>query len=78
MLEVNIKELREQLAEYIARVEAGEEIIITRRGKVVAHLAPPKREPPPFPDLTEFRAGIALSGEGVSETVIAQRREARY
>ena len=78
MLEVNIKELRDQLAEYIARVEAGEEIIVTLRGKVVAHFAPPTRVQPPFPDLTEFRASIALTGEGVSETVIVQRREARY
>lgn len=31
MLEVNIKELRKQLAEYIARVEAGEEIWRSRR-----------------------------------------------
>lgn len=78
MLEVNIKELREQLAEYIARVEAGEEIIITRRGKVVAHLTPADQARPHFPDLTEFRAGIMLTGEDISETIIAQRREARY
>jgi prevent-host-death family protein len=38
MLEVNIKELRKQLAEYIARVEAGEEIIVTRQEKAVARL----------------------------------------
>lgn len=78
MLEVNIKELRDQLAEYITRVEAGEEIVVTRRGKVVAHLAPPDRARAQFPDLTEFRAAIALKEEGVSETVIAERREARY
>lgn len=33
MPEVNIKELRKRLAEYIARVEAGEEIIVSQRGK---------------------------------------------
>lgn len=78
MLEVNIKELRKQLAEYIARVEAGEEIIVTRRGKAVARLTPPVRPRPQFPDLTEFRASIALRGEDMSETVITERREARY
>ncbi len=78
MLEVNIKELRKQLAEYIARVEAGEEIIVTRRGKAVARLMPPVRPRPQFPDLTEFRASIALRGEDMSETVITERREARY
>lgn len=78
MLEVNIKELRDQLAQYISRVEAGEEIVITRRGRVVAHLAPPDRTPPQFPDLTEFRASIQLRGEDVSATVVAERRAARY
>lgn len=74
MLQLNIKELREQLAEYIARVESGEEIIVTRCGKGVAHLAPPDRMRSHFPDLTDFRTAIALSGEGVSITVIFERR----
>lgn len=79
MREVNIKELRYQLAQIITQVEAGEEVAITRRGKVVARLLPP---PPPapkqFPDLTEFRASIKLRGEGLSETISQERREARY
>ncbi|GIV69406.1 type II toxin-antitoxin system Phd/YefM family antitoxin [Caldilinea sp.] len=78
MIKVNIKDLREHLAEYIARVEAGEEIIVTRRGKVVAQLIAPGRSRPKFPDLTAFRASIALQGETMSETVVAERRKARY
>ncbi len=78
MLEVNIKELREQLAQYSKLVEAGEEILITRRGKVVAHLAPPDLAPQQFPDLTEFRASIQLRGGSLSATVINERREGRY
>jgi prevent-host-death family protein len=79
VLEINIKELRDQLAHYIAQVEAGEEITITRRGKMVARLVPPRMQtPPPLPDLTEFRASIKLKGEPLSETVIKERREARY
>ncbi len=79
MLEINIKELRNQLAQIITQVEAGEEVAITRRGKVVARLLPPPpAAPKQFPDLTEFRASIKLRGEGVSETLIKERREARY
>ena len=78
MSEVNVKELREQLAQYIAQAEAGEEIVITRRGKVVARLMPPETTPPEFPDLTEFRASINLQGESLSRTVVQERREARY
>jgi prevent-host-death family protein len=75
--EVNVKELREQLAHYIAQVEAGEEIVITRRGKVVARLAPPERTAPEFPDLSEFRASIKLKGEGPLAALLQLRDEAR-
>ncbi|MEM7536098.1 MAG: hypothetical protein AAF639_28205 [Chloroflexota bacterium] len=34
--------------------------------------------PPQFPDLAEFRASIQLKGEDMSNTVIQQRRDARY
>ncbi len=75
---VSVKELREDLRSYIERAEAGEEIVILRRGKEVARLAPPEKEGGRFPDLTEFRASIELKGEPMSGTVIRQRREARY
>ncbi|GIV75763.1 type II toxin-antitoxin system prevent-host-death family antitoxin [Litorilinea aerophila] len=78
MVEVNIRELRKQLAAYIARAEAGEEIVVTRHGKAVARLTAPVRPRPQFPDLTEFRASIALRGEAMSETIIAERQDARY
>lgn len=79
MLEINIKELRDHLAHFISQVEAGEQITITRRGKVVAQLTPPPVPPQKqLPDLTEFRASIKLKGEAMSETVIRERRETRY
>jgi prevent-host-death family protein len=40
MPEVNISELRNHLPQYLSRVEAGEEILVIRRGRVVARLAP--------------------------------------
>jgi prevent-host-death family protein len=78
MAQVNIREVRGNLRALIERVEAGEEIVILRRGREVARLVPPSREPARFPDLTAFRASIAIKGEPVSDTVIRQRREARY
>lgn len=62
----------------IEQVEAGEEIVILREGKEVARLVSPKHEDNRFPDLSEFRASIKLRGEPLSETVIRERREARY
>lgn len=39
MHEVNVSELRNHLPEYLARAESGEEILVTRRGRVVARLS---------------------------------------
>lgn len=78
MAEASVREVRENLRAYIERAEAGEEIVIRRRGRAVARLVPPEPERSRFPDLTEFRASIEMEGEPLSETVIRQRREARY
>lgn len=78
MAQVTIREARSKLRALIERAEAGEEIVILRRGKQVARLVPPEREPNRFPDLSSFRASIAVRGEPLSETVIRQRRDSRY
>ncbi len=39
MESVNISELRDHLPRYLARVEAGEEFLVTRRGRVVARIS---------------------------------------
>ena len=40
MCEVNVSELRTHLPEYLTRAESGEEILVTRRGRVIARLVP--------------------------------------
>jgi prevent-host-death family protein len=45
MLEVASRELRNDTAGVLRRVEAGETIVITRRGKPVANLVPHRVEP---------------------------------
>jgi len=42
MQEVNVSELRNHLPEYLARAELGEEILVTRRGRVIARLSAPQ------------------------------------
>ncbi len=39
MLETNVSELRRHLPAYLERVESGEEILVTRRGRVVVRLS---------------------------------------
>jgi prevent-host-death family protein len=76
--EVTIREARNNLRALIERAAAGEQIVILRRGREVARLVPPQHQPRRFPDLTAFRASIVLKGEPVTDTVVHQRREARY
>jgi prevent-host-death family protein len=45
MKEVNVTELRQNLPSYLAKVQRGERIGVTSRGKVVAELAPPASPP---------------------------------
>jgi antitoxin (DNA-binding transcriptional repressor) of toxin-antitoxin stability system len=42
--EVNVTTLRQHLPEYLARVERGERIRVTSRGRVIAEISPPLPE----------------------------------
>lgn len=78
MVEVSVKEARDNFRTYLDRAEAGEEIIVTRRGKEVARIVPPRREPKRFPDLTEHRKSVKLRGERPLEALLKLREETRY
>ena len=78
MQRASVREVRDNLRSYLDRAEAGEEIVVMRRGREVARIVPPQREPQRFPDLTEFRNSIKLRGEGVLETLLRMREETRY
>src|SRR5690349_2231587 len=39
-VEVGIRELKDNLSQYIRRIEAGERVVVTAHGRVVAELAP--------------------------------------
>ncbi len=41
-MDVSVRELKNHLSEYLRRVQAGEELIVTSRGKEVARLLPPQ------------------------------------
>ncbi|RNC67185.1 MAG: type II toxin-antitoxin system prevent-host-death family antitoxin [Desulfuromonadales bacterium] len=44
MREVNVTDLRSHLPAYLGEVQAGEELLVTSRGKVVARLVPVRDE----------------------------------
>ena len=41
-MEISVRELKSRLSEYLRRVAAGEEVLVTSHGKVVARLVPPR------------------------------------
>ncbi len=58
MVKVSLAEAKAHLSELLDKVEAGEEVVITRRGRAVAHILPAARAKKPIPlkELAEFRA----------------------
>jgi prevent-host-death family protein len=77
MLEVNIKEARSKLSKLLKKVEHGQHILLTRRGKEVARLVPPQKTRR-LPSLKEFRRTITAPEQGLSAAVLAARDEERY
>jgi prevent-host-death family protein len=58
MVTVNLAQAKAHLSELLDKVQAGEEVVITRRGHAVAHILPAlrPRKPLPLQDLAAFRA----------------------
>jgi prevent-host-death family protein len=58
MVTVNLAQAKAHLSELLDKVEAGEEVVITRHGRAVAHLRPATRQKRPLAldDLAAFRA----------------------
>ena len=57
MVTVNLAQAKTHLSELLDRVEAGEEVVITRHGRAVAHIRPaaPLKHPLRLDDLAAFR-----------------------
>jgi prevent-host-death family protein len=41
-MEISVRELKSRLSEYLRKVAAGEEVVVTSHGKEVARLVPPR------------------------------------
>jgi prevent-host-death family protein len=77
VLEISVKDARKKLSMLLDKVEHGDEIVITRRGKRVARLVTPVRNAK-LPELISFRRQLKVSGASMSETVINNRKSERY
>ena len=56
MVTVNLDQAKAHLSELLDKVEAGEEVVITRHGRPMAHLSAVFRPKLPLRPLAEFRA----------------------
>lgn len=77
MKKVQVNEVREKLAKYLAEAEQGEEIIITRHSKPIARLVPMEKKGNRFEDMEEFRRQFKVKGKPLSQIVIEMRNEER-
>ena len=62
-----VSELKALLSKYLSKVKAGEEVVITDRGKPVAKIVPIRRNEMAIPPhlLSLERAGLARIGKGL-------------
>ena len=77
MVTVNLAQAKAHLSELLDKVEAGLEVVITRRGKAVAHLsaAVRPRKPLPLRELAGFRAAMPRLRRPAAELLRALRDE---
>ena len=77
MQTVNLAQAKACLSELLDKVEAGEEVVITRRGKPVARLsgAVCRKRPLPLKELAEFRSTMPKLGHPSVERLRELRDE---
>ena len=75
MKEIGAFEAKNRLGQLLDWVEAGEEVVITRRGKVVARMLPPsmafdrERGRRAVARIREMRKGVTLGGLSIKDLV---------
>ncbi len=62
--EVNVNEVRQQIAEYLTRAERGEETVIKRYSSKIAKIVPyEEKTRKKLPDLSDFRQSLGVSSD---------------
>jgi prevent-host-death family protein len=80
MHEIGAFEAKNKFGQLLDWVEAGDEVIITRRGKVVARMVPPTPKMDPedviaiIKGIRERRKGVSLGGLSIKDLITEGRR----
>lgn len=79
MATCTVAEAKAHLSDLLNRVEKGEELVITRRGRPVASLAPirPVKRAPDWKAIRAFRESLPATGTAGVE-LVREVRDARY
>ncbi len=77
MSEVSVADAKAHLSELLNRVEAGETVTITRRGKAVARLSgvAGQKQPIDFEALKRFRQSMPMSNRSAEQMIREMRDE---
>lgn len=75
---VSVREARERLCRLLDQVQAGDEVVVLRRGVEVGRLVRPQRRTAPLPDLGGLRASVKLRGRPLGQDILETRRSSRY
>ena len=77
---INLAHAKAHLSELLDRVEAGEELVITRHGKPVAQLSPiiTPKQPIDFEALAALRATMPPLRKSSAELIREMRDDERY
>ena len=77
MVTVTLVEAKAHLSELLDKVEGGQEVVITRHGKPVAHLSSVAQRKKPLRSLAAFRATMPRLRKS-SMTLIREMRDEGY
>jgi prevent-host-death family protein len=78
MVRVTVAEAKTQLSSLLDAVEAGEAVVITRRGKPIAELVPRCSVRDLLPQLAALREGLPEQQASGVETMRALRDDSRH
>ena len=78
MKSMSIKDARANFSALLDQVEAGDELVLIRRGKAVARIVPPHVRGRRLPKLGALRASLTVTGQPLSREVRRGRDRERY
>jgi len=75
---VSVRDARQHFRRLLDQVQAGDEVVVLRRGVAVGRLVRPERKAIPLPDLSGLRAAVRVRGRALSQAIREARRSSRY